>query len=400
MRIAVFHDDCGDPGGANTYQQRLSVLLRERGHEIFLFTYRGGQDAVSDPHVTIFEPEGRRTVGGRLSQHLLPNRSVYRAIRGWLNEVQPDILHIHTNYAFMSSVLLGCGRITPAVQTVHDFRMVCPTERGVTPSGRLCGGGISWKCVSDRCITRKRYALEVLTRQIHHYLHRRAIYRIIAPSRALRDAFDREGLPSVHIPHFVDTRRCNYQPIPSDDNIVLFVGYLHFSKGVGLLMHAFQTVLKSVPSAQLVIAGDGPVMGDLRRFHGSLGLGDKVTFLGAIPEEEVIRWYGKSTLAVLPSIIYENSPLTVYEAMACGRPVVGTRIGGIPELVLEGKTGLLFDRNERADLAAKIVTLLQNRELAEKMGRAGRERAESVFTIDRHLDAIMKLYEEARRMRS
>ncbi len=398
MRIAVFHEDCGDPGGANTYRNRLSTLLRERGHEVFLFSYRGGKDSANDPRVTIFKPDGRRTVGGRLAQHLLPNRSVYRAVRGWLNELEPDILHIHTNYAFMSSVLLGCGGITPAVQTVHDFRMVCPTERGVTPSGRLCGGAVSWACVSDRCITTKRYALEVFTRKIHHYLHRRAIYRIIAPSRALRDAFDREGLPAVHIPHYADTRRCDYQPMPSGENIVLFVGYLHWSKGVGLLLLAFRAVLEAVPSARLVIAGDGPMMDELQEYRGSLGLGDEVTFLGAIPEEEVNRWYRKSTMAVLPSIIYENSPLTVYEAMACGRAVVGTRIGGIPELVVESETGLLFDRNEPADLAAKIVTLLQNRELAEKMGREGRKRAESVFTVDRHLDAIMKLYEEAKRM--
>jgi len=219
----------------------------------------------------------------------------------------------------------------------------------------------------------------------------------MAPSRALCRALEREGLPAVHIPHYSDTRAFNYEPVEREGELILFVGYLHFSKGVGLLLLAFREVLKRAPTARLVIAGDGPMMGELREYHRSLELGDAVTFLGTVPQKEVNQWYQKSTFVVLPSIIYENSPLTVYEAMASGRAVVGTRIGGIPELVEDGKTGLLFERNDPSDLAAKLVTLLEDKDLAERMGKVGRERAETEFTVERHLDAVLTTYEEARR---
>ncbi len=395
MRIAVFHDDCGAAGGANYYRLHLSSLLKERGHEIFLFTYRGEERDAEDPNTTIFAPDSSGIAGGGIPKLLSPSLPVIRAIRKWLKEIKPNILHIHTNYAFKSSVLLGCRGIVPAVQTVHDFRMVCPNQTGVTPSGRLCGGGVSLACVRDRCVSPKRYALELLTRRIHHFLFRRAVYSAIAPSRSLCRAFDREGLPAVHIPHFSDIEAFSCKPIERDNDLILFVGYLYFSKGVGLLLKAFHEVLKAVPTARLVIAGDGPMMGELREYHRTLELGEEVTFLGAVHEREMNRWYQKSTFVVLPSIIYENSPLAIYEAMASGRAVVGTRIGGIPELVEEGKTGLLFELNNSSELAAKITTLLKDKALADQMGKAGRERAETEFTIERHLDGVLTTFAKA-----
>jgi len=372
-------------------------LLKERGHETFLFTYRAARYEAGDPHTTVFSPGGSRMVGGRIPRHELPNASIFRAFRRWLRGINPDVLHIHTNYSFPTSILLACRGVTPAVQTVHDFRTVCPTERGVTPDGRLCGGGLGTACYKERCVTRKRYLLELMTRNLHRPLILRSIYRMIAPSRALYDALARERLPVVHIPHFSDPAYAGKRARKSEDNLVLFVGYLHFSKGIGLLLLSFRKILEAVPSARLVIAGDGPMMEELRRYHKTLELGNAVTFLGAIPEDEVVQWYGRSSFVVLPSIIYENSPLTIYEAMACGRAVVGTRIGGIPELVIDGETGLLFERNNDSDLAAKIIHLLKNKPLAEKMGVAARRRAETEFTADRHIGSVLRLYESARK---
>jgi glycosyltransferase involved in cell wall biosynthesis len=371
-------------------------VLKERGHEIFLFTYRGEESDAEDPNTTIFTPDSSGIADVCPSQLLLPDLPVIRAVRNWLKEIKPDILHMHTNYSFTSSVLLGCRGIVPAVQTVHDFRLVCLNQTGVTPSGRLCGGGVSLACVRDRCVSPKRYALEFFKRRIHHFLFRRTVYSVIAPSRSLCSAFDREGLPAVHIPHFSDIELFSYQPIERNNDLILFVGYLFPSKGVGLLLQAFREVLKAVPTARLVIAGDGPMMGELREYHRTLELGEAVTFLGAVHEKEMNRWYQKSTFVVLPSIIYENSPLIIYEAMASGRAVVGTRIGGIPELVEEGKTGLLFGRNNSSELAAKITTLLRDKDLADQMGKAGRKRAETEFTMERHLDGVLTTFEKAR----
>jgi len=397
MRIGVFHDDCGDPGGANTCRKRLSALLAERGHEIYLFTFRGESGGNADPHSTVFTPGGSRRTGGRFAHHNIPNYPVFRAFRDWLKTVSPDILHIHTNYAFASSILLACRGVVPAVQTVHDFRLVCPTERGVTPSGRLCGGGASPACAKDGCVTWKRYAFEIAMRQIRRPLFHSALHCLIAPSRALHQALEREGLRAVHIPHFADISAFPYASVDKRSDTALFVGYLHFSKGVGLLLKAFPRVLEAVPTARLLIAGDGPMMAELRSQHRGHGLGEEVTFLGTVPEGEVKKLYQRSLFLILPSIIYENSPLTIYEAMASGRAVVGTRIGGIPELVMDGETGLLFERNNDIDLADKIVALLKDKGRTERMGTVARRRAESLFTVEGHISAILETYESARR---
>jgi len=395
MRIGVFHDDCGDPGGANSYRIRLCSLLKEMGHDIHLFTYRGDSDCESDDNATVFVPSGPRVTGGRLPQHRLPDISVYKAFRKWMDQTAPDILHIHTNHSFASSILMGCMGRVPVVQTVHDFRIVCPIGRAVTPGGRLCGGGVGWQCAADRCLSRKRFALEVPVRRLEYYLMRKALYRLIAPSAALHEALKRDNLPSVHIPHFSDIEAFEPGSSHQDARTILFVGFLHFSKGVWMLLNAFKRVVEEIPSARLLIAGDGPVMEELRERHGELKLGDAVTFLGAVPENEVAKWFERSLFSVLPSIVFENSPLTIYEAMACGRAVVGARIGGIPELIEDGRTGLLFEPDDEIDLARKMTRLLREPDLAKRMGRVGRQRAEGVFTIDKHLDAILGLYRSA-----
>ena len=399
MRIAVFHEACGYPGGANTYRLRLQSLLEKRGHEIFLFTYRGDPVEGSGCHATVYPPPGRRTTGGRIPHHRIPSLSVYRSVRRWLLETSPDILHLHNNYAFTSSVLLTCHGLVPVVQTIHDFRMVCPTERAVTPAGRLCGGGISRACAEEKCVTWKRYALEALSLNLYRPLFHRSVYRLIAPSRALFQALERQGLPATHIPHYADTSNWPHQPLDKASDTILFVGFLHFSKGVGLLLKAFPRVLRAIPAARLLIAGDGPMMAELRSQQRQYGLGDEVVFLGSVSEERIKELHRVSIFAVLPSIIYENSPLTAYEAMACGRAMVGTRIGGIPELVVDQETGLLFERNNDVDLAEKIIRLLRDKDLAERMGKAARQRAEEEFPESRHIDSILALYDEARRAR-
>jgi len=335
-------------------------------------------------------------VGGHIPHHSLPNYNVFSAVRKWLEYKKPDILHIHTNYAFTSSVLLGCRGITPVVQTVHDFRLVCPTGRGISPDGHPCGGYLSEDCVDNRCISNRRYLFKVVIRRVQRALLKQAVYQFIAPSMALHRSLEKDGLPSVHIPYYSDTSCDSSNPADMEKNLVLFIGYLHFSKGVDLLIRAFREVLEEIPSARLFIAGNGPVEDELRSLHQTLNLGEAVKFLGEVSGEEIPRLYRRSSFVVIPSIVCENSPLIIYEAMTFGRAVLGSRIGGIPELVEDGKTGLLFECNNRSDLASKMVSLLKNEALLEQMGEAGRRRAETEFTVEKYLQAILGLYDSAR----
>ena len=115
-------------------------------------------------------------------------------------------------------------------------------------------------------------------------------------------------------------------------------------------------------------------------------------FHGVVSHDDLAELYSKASVVVLPSVVAENCPLVVLEAMASGRAVIGSRIGGIPELVVENETGLLFNPRETNELSEKIIHLLLDREMAERMGRSGRKRVERKFSAEVHVRRILDLY--------
>jgi glycosyltransferase involved in cell wall biosynthesis len=207
-----------------------------------------------------------------------------------------------------------------------------------------------------------------------------------------------EGMPSnrvLTIQNGIDTERF-HRTGPSRDGPAVMVGRLSPEKDVATLLRAADRVRRTLPRFQLEIAGDGECMTSLRALADDLRLGEHVRFLGEI--RNISALLSRASLFVLASLT-EGISLTVLEAMATGLPVVATRVGGNPEVIVDTKTGLLVPAQDPAALADAIVGVLKNPLDAEKMGQAGRERVEAHFDVRVMVANYERLYGELLRMR-
>ena len=205
-------------------------------------------------------------------------------------------------------------------------------------------------------------------------------------------ALSREhGIPSnkIHTIHNgIDLERFAYAGRNEKGPMVL-VARMTPEKDVETLLRAFALVHQALPAARLEIAGDGICLADLKALATQLGLGSSVTFLG--PVRDVASLLKRSALFVLPSLS-EGISLTLLEAMASGLPVVATNVGGNPEVVAEGETGLLVPARSPARLAEAMTRLLRDPLLAKRMGDAGRRRVETDFDVRSMVASYESLY--------
>src|SRR5262249_14436485 len=150
--------------------------------------------------------------------------------------------------------------------------------------------------------------------------------------------------------------------------------------------------MKSLPETRAVIVGDGPERQALRKQAEGL---TNVTFTGALHGEALRKEMDKAAAVIIPSVCYEAFGLTALEAYAAGKPVIASRIGGLPEVVREEKTGFLFMPGNEAELAGKIRTIVNEPDMARTMGMAGRALAETEYAPEKHLEKLLALYRRA-----
>ena len=162
--------------------------------------------------------------------------------------------------------------------------------------------------------------------------------------------------------------------LEKDEKVVLFVGRLYHRKGLETLLESVPPVLKEFGNVKFVISGTGFKQKEesLKNLAKQLGIEDKVKFLGYVPDDKLPLLYSASDIFVLPAI-YENFPFAILEAQSTALPVISTKVGGIPEFLVDTENGFLMDPGDTKQLAQKVLTLLQNPELAKQMGDHGRK---------------------------
>jgi glycosyltransferase involved in cell wall biosynthesis len=196
------------------------------------------------------------------------------------------------------------------------------------------------------------------------------------------------------IPDFVDCRHFDPAAVTTEREprpTVLSVGRMTREKGHTVLVRAMLIVAKAIPEVRLLVCGQGEREADLKKQTETEGLSEAVTFLGFAPD--VRPSLNASDVFVMPSLS-EGLGVAAIEAMAMAKPVVASRVGGLPESVVDGETGLLVPPGDGPALAAAIIALLRNSDLAQAMGRAGRQRALAQFDRGRVLDRVLALYHE------
>jgi len=354
-------------GGVEVFSARLLPAMAARGHDIVVVTGQhdaGRPDAVDWPGVAVrrfpFHPALGETDMGRTFE-------LMRQVAQLKRSFQPDLVHLNT---LGPSVLFQLGtekhHPAPVLLTMHS-PVADDARRQDTLYGRALRSATRINCNS---------------RAVH------ADLCAVLPEMAARSRVTYYGM---------DVPTIAPAPRPVDDPVILGFGRLVDDKGFDLLIRAFARVHPAFPRARLVIAGEGAERAALEALAGSLGLSAHVRFVGFVAPTQVPHLLNTVSLVVVPSRWNEPFGLVALEAALMRRPVVAARVGGLPEVVDDGRTGLLVPRDDVAGLVEAISRLLAEPGTADALGAAARERAILRFSWPRCVDEYETLYEETLR---
>ena len=388
MKVLVANKFHYVKGGAERYYFELARILRRKGHSVVPFAMEHEKNEPSE-HSRFFvsRVSFEEDSGNRLAKaaRVIYSTEARRKIEKLVAMEGPDIAHLHNiAHQLSPSILYGLKRRgVPVVQTLHDYKIVCPNYQ-MFVEGETCERCGAWRyypAIFHRCMHGSTpFSLVVC---VEAYVHRllgtygRLVDLFIAPSRQLLErvvahGVDREKI--VHLPYAIELEE--YAPRYDSEDYAVYLGRLSIGKGLETLVRAAERARE----VELRVLGDGPMADDLKREVESRSLGN-VAFLGYRSGEELTSIVAGARFVVVPSECFENSPLTVYEASALGKPVVGSRMGGIPELVLDGETGLLFRMGDLHDLAAKTLLAARNPALRKAVGQKAREEVQA-YSLD------------------
>lgn len=387
-------------GGAEHYMFRLAGLLEERGSHVDYFAMH---DPRNQPCETdrffVSEVDFEQPASGVAGRVGMAGRMVYslearRKMTQLLADRPVALAHVHNIYHQLSPSLLSPlhRRGIPVVMTVHDFKLVCPVY-SLLSNGEICercvGNGFS-PAVRHRCNRGSLSGSMLVAGET--WLHRRLrLYRdgidvFITPSAFARDRLVQGGYPPDRIQVIANCVVADaYRPMYAAGDHSLYIGRLSREKGVEVLV---QAAIET--GARVKLVGDGPMRPALERMIA--GSGADVELLGFRSGDDLAAAVQAASAVVMPSICHDNCPLAVIEAMAWGKPVIGSRVGGIPELVRDGQEGLLVPHGDAAALGQAMLRLQGDPELCQRMGRAGRLRVEQHYDADPHYRAVTAAY--------
>ncbi|NOZ56047.1 MAG: glycosyltransferase family 4 protein [Calditrichaeota bacterium] len=236
-------------------------------------------------------------------------------------------------------------------------------------------------------------ALVAVEAYVHKWLgsYRKNVDRFHSPSRFLRSKMIQYGWDADRIDWLPYTLAVHdFTPHYAPGDYFVFVGRLQREKGIQVLIEAMQYVKRG----RLVVIGTGPLGEALESRARELGL-TNVEFAGYKSGDELRNLVAGARFTVVPSVVYDNSPLTIYESFSLGKPVVGARIGGIPELIEPGVDGELCEPGDARSLAAAITAMWDRGQELREMGKRAREKAERLFEPEQHYRKLMAIYEKA-----
>lgn len=385
-------------GGSDRYFLALERLLEQKGHRVIPFAARSPEPDAGEETLHFSRGVDPDDPSPADVARFVFNREARRSIAGLLEKHRPDVAHLHAYSGQLSASILKPlrDRGVPTVQTLHDYKLGCPVRIFVSRGDvcEACEGEHFWRALPRRCNrgSLTRTALNVLEAYVSRWLGDASVPdHFVAPSGFLRSKMlEHEIVPPDRIttvPNFVDPG--DFRPARGNGEHLVYVGRLREVKGVRTLVDA----AASLPEVPLLIVGTGPDRDALERRVDLNGL-SHVRFVGFKDGEELHDLVRRSIAVVVPSELYENCPMVVLEAMALGRAVIGTDMGGIPELITDGTDGLLFEAGDADALRRRLQWVAEHPAETTRMGAAGRRKVERAFDPDAHYRRLAEIYDE------
>ena len=390
-------------GGTERYLFNLKRLLESKGHTVAVFAMQHPANRPAT-YAPCFVPRVDFRALTLLDYPSLPLRVIWfplaaRRIARVLDDFYPDLVHLSNIYHQLSpSILVPIHRRNiPIVHTLHDYKLICPNyllyTRGA-PCTR-CKSGNYFQAVRHRCLHGSLAwstlaAVEMTLHKAWH-VYERHVASFITPSAFLKDTAQSFGIPAkqiLHIPHPLYPQE--HAVSQSDGGYLAYIGRLSHEKGLPTLLRA----MRQLPQAQLLIVGEGEgaMRPALERKVAEWKL-TNVQFAGYLTGQALDDALASARFTVLPSEWYENFPFSILESLAAGKPVVASRIGGIPELIDDGQNGLLFSPGAESELADCLRHLWNNPEETRRMGLNGRHKVLTLYSPENHYRQLEPLYE-------
>ena len=382
-------------GGSEAVYFNTAKLLKKHGHEVVFFSINDEKNVTSDEKEYFISKSG----AAKKVLTYIYNWDAAKKLDEILTIEKPDIAHSHLMWGGINQSIfhvLKKHRV-PLVHTVHDYRMVCPAYTFRNGNGEVCEkckGGHFIECFKNRCAKGSTFQSALMTTEMllrnkkwHPALNLNGIIYVSDFAKRKHEEFDTkfEKAKSLVLYNFTTVGE-QFPPVERDGGYYLYYGRLSHEKGIASLVEAFS----KHPEMMLKVVGTGPKEEELKQKNYC-----NVEFLGYKTGEELFNLVQNAKFVCVPSEWYENNPMTIVESYSMGVPVIGARIGGIPEIIEEGKTGFLFDSGD-VDSLDRVISDVANIDTIDygKMKKSAYQFFCSHFSSEEYYKTLMLFYNE------
>lgn len=405
MKILLVNNCHYYRGGADNVYFNTGELLKRKGHTVIYFSIYDEKNIITGDN-EYFIPKSvdvSLSTSEKIKNALnyFYNHAAKKKIEQLIKIEKPDIAHIHLLFGGLTPSILPVLKKNkiPVVHSVHDYRLICPAYTFVNSKGEICEecrNGKYVNCFKNRCSKGDKLQSAVMATEMYfrNYLYKtknyfQGIIYVSEFSKQLHHSFNQE-LKLINSEVIYNSYTANLINTAKKDIYYLYFGRLSNEKGLKTLVSAFR-ILKKI---KLKIVGTGPLYNELKETVETEKL-TNIEITGYKTGEELTTLVSSAKFVVLPSEWYENNPLSIIESYAYNTPVIGSRIGGIPEILIENETGFLFKAGNIDDLISKVEVaeeLLP--ENYENLCRSSRDFYNINFNEELHYKKLIALYDK------
>ena len=407
MKVLLVNWSWYPTGGDWTYIENLQKLYESHGHEVIAFSTHNSKN--------VFSRFSKNFVDSYDFKELNKNKSIGNGIKALkssvvssdalskleltLDEHDIRIAHLHNIHHYITPAIIEklSKRGIKILWTLHDYQIICP-ENSFVSNGKVCEkcmNGSFYHCATNKC-KKNSFLASTLASFEAYYYHKKKVYDLVdyylCPSNFLKQKFLEFGFKKSNlfesnlcydislVDNFIKQSKTLNEEVAQ--KYILYIGRLEMIKGI-------HTLIQAVKDTDIVlkVIGSGGAENELKKLVAVQNI-KNVEFLGFKNRSEIFELINNSLFGVCPSEWYENFPYSIAELFLFSKPVVGANIGGIPELVKDNKTGLLFEPGNIGQLQEKLVELWNNKQLVCELGKYARIHAYDLYNFETHWNKL------------
>jgi glycosyltransferase involved in cell wall biosynthesis len=410
LKIAIVNKFFYLKGGQDTVAIEEMQLLEKAGHEVAFFSMKHPNNPKNYKWEEYFADYVEFSNSGKeynflqkllVAKNFIFNNKAAEKFEKFILAFKPDVIHCHgiAHQLTYSILIVAKKHKIPVVQTLHDCQTVCPNYllmlKGKERCDQKCSKYNYFPCIVNKCVKNSMSASILSSVEMffnHNILnYTQYIDKFIAPSQFLANLVIKSGMNKEKVQVIPNCLTDIEKISPNFENkdYFIFAGRLSFEKGAFTILKAF----KDLPEQKLLIAGTGPLEEELKQYKSANNM-NNIEFLGYVDRKLLPEYIKDSKGLIIPSECYENCPMSIIEAYAYGKPVIGADVGGIPEMITNDINGYVFEVGNIVELKQNIVKLERDKDKQKILGQNAYDFALKNFNSEKHINSLINLYKE------